>query len=128
DGRVKAAQPATGFRSGLDAVMLAAAVPGRAGERALELGAGAGTASLCLAARVPGLTVTGVEIDPALAALAKDNAAANGLDGRREFRGGGCVRSPARPAHRFRPGAVQSAFSWRRRGAAGCRARRRAEG
>jgi tRNA1Val (adenine37-N6)-methyltransferase len=80
DGRVKVAQPATGFRSGLDAVMLAAAVPGRAGERALELGAGAGTASLCLTARVPGIAVTGIEIDPNLARLASDNAAANGMD------------------------------------------------
>ena len=68
---MKVAQPETGFRSGLDAVMLAAAVPARAGQTALELGAGAGTASLCLAARVPGVTITGVEIDQRLAALAQ---------------------------------------------------------
>ena len=54
DGQVRVNQPESGFRSGLDAVMLAAAVPARAGQTALELGAGAGTASLCLAARVPG--------------------------------------------------------------------------
>ena len=77
DGRVKATQSETGFRSGLDAVMLAAAVPARAGERVLELGAGAGTASLCLMARVPELDVTGVEIDPALVALARANTKAN---------------------------------------------------
>ena len=35
--------------------MLAAAVPARPATTALELGAGAGTASLCLAARVPGI-------------------------------------------------------------------------
>jgi tRNA1Val (adenine37-N6)-methyltransferase len=80
DGRVRVTQPQTGFRSGLDAVMLAAAIPARAGERALELGAGAGTVSLCLAARVPGTLITGVEIDPALAELANANAAANGFD------------------------------------------------
>jgi tRNA1Val (adenine37-N6)-methyltransferase len=79
DGRVKARQPENGFRSGTDAVMLAAAVPARAGETALELGAGSGAASLCLAARVPGLAVTGVEIDAGLAALAGENAAASGL-------------------------------------------------
>jgi tRNA1Val (adenine37-N6)-methyltransferase len=78
DGRVKVAQSETGFRSGLDAVMLAAAVPAEAGQAALELGAGAGTASLCLAARVPGLSITGVERDESVAALARDNAAANG--------------------------------------------------
>ena len=80
DGRVKVTQPESGFRSGLDAVMLAAAVPAVTGNTVLELGAGAGTASLCLAARVPGLSLTGVEIDPDLAALAARNAAANGAD------------------------------------------------
>jgi tRNA1(Val) A37 N6-methylase TrmN6 len=79
DGRVKARQPDSGFRSGTDAVLLAAAVPAQAGQAVLELGAGAGTASLCLAARVPGLTVTGVEIDAALAALAQENAATSAL-------------------------------------------------
>ena len=79
DGRVKARQPESGFRSGTDAVLLAAAVPARAGETVLELGAGSGVASLCLAARVPGLSVTGVEIDAALAALAQENAAASAL-------------------------------------------------
>lgn len=77
DGRVKVAQPGAGFRSGLDAVMLAAAVPASAGQSALELGAGAGTASLCLEARGPGVAVTGVEIDPELAELATANAATN---------------------------------------------------
>ena len=80
DGRVTVTQPESGFRSGLDAVMLAAAVPAHAGHTMLELGSGAGTASLCLAARVPGLSLTGVEIDPDLAALAARNAAANGFD------------------------------------------------
>lgn len=78
DGRVRVTQPETGFRAGLDAVMLAAAIPAQHGQSALELGSGAGTASLCLAARVPGLTVTGVEIDGLLVALAQANAAANG--------------------------------------------------
>ena len=41
DGRVIVRQPETGFRAGLDAVMLAAAVP-RGRCKALELGAGAG--------------------------------------------------------------------------------------
>ncbi|HVW74706.1 MAG TPA: methyltransferase [Rhizomicrobium sp.] len=79
DGRVKVEQPQQGFRSGLDAVMLAAAVPARAGDDALELGAGAGAVSLCLATRTPGAVITGVEIDPGLVELATANAAANGL-------------------------------------------------
>jgi len=76
-GEVIVRQPESGFRSGLDAVMLAAAVPARAGQIALELGAGAGTASLCLAART-GIAVTGLELDGALVLLANENAAANG--------------------------------------------------
>src|ERR1700744_2802493 len=77
-GQVRVEQPPAGFRSGLDAVMLAAAVPARPAQTALGLGAGAGPASLCLASRVPHLAITGVEIDPDLAQLANRNAAVNG--------------------------------------------------
>ena len=77
DGRVKVTQLDSGFRSGLDAVMLAAAVPAKDGETALELGAGSGTASLCLEARVPHINITGVEKDAELVVLANSNAAAN---------------------------------------------------
>lgn len=77
DGRIIAAQPQDGFQSGSDAVFLAAAIPARAGEKTLELGAGSGVASLCLEARVPGVLITGVERDPELAALANQNAQAN---------------------------------------------------
>nr|WP_209442259.1 methyltransferase domain-containing protein [Neoroseomonas oryzicola] len=78
-GRVRLRQPAQGFRAGLDAVLLAAFVPARPGDRVLEAGCGSGAAFLCLAARVPGLEVTAVEREPAMAALARENAAANGV-------------------------------------------------
>lgn len=84
DGRVQLRQPRTGFRSGLDAVFLAAACRAREGDHVLEAGCGAGAASLCLLARVPGTKMTGVEVDPALAQLASDNAAANQMAGRFE--------------------------------------------
>jgi tRNA1Val (adenine37-N6)-methyltransferase len=84
-GRVRVRQPACGFRSGLDAVMLAAAIPARAGDEVLELGSGAGVASLCLAGRVPGCSITGVEIDGALVSLANSNAAVNGGSARVRF-------------------------------------------
>jgi len=80
-GRVAHAQPAAGHRTGLEPVLLAAAVPARPGERVLEGGTGSGAALLCLAARVPGLRGVGVERDPAMAELARTNAAANGFDG-----------------------------------------------
>ena len=83
DGRIIVRQPEAGFRAGLDAVMLAASVAD--GATALELGAGAGTASLCLAARLPSMSITGIEIDPDLVHLANDNAAANGMQSRVRF-------------------------------------------
>ncbi len=46
----------------------------------LEAGTGAGAGLLCLTARVPGVVGIGVERDPALAALARANAAANGFE------------------------------------------------
>ena len=78
-GRLQIFQPATGHRAGIDAVLLAAAVAARAGELTLEGGAGVGTASLCLAYRVPGVSVDALEIDPMLADLARQNAQRNGL-------------------------------------------------
>ena len=78
-GRVIVRQPVTGFRSGLDAVMLAAAVPAKSNDEVLELGSGAGAASLCLAKRTT-CSVFGLEIDPALTALADENAAENELN------------------------------------------------
>lgn len=84
-GSVSVRQPEQGFRSGLDAVMLAAAVPVRAGQDVLELGAGAGTASLCLARRVERVRIKGIEIDPALAELANENAKTNDMADRVAF-------------------------------------------
>ena len=84
-GRVVAAQPADGFRAGHDTVLLAAAVPAEPGSTVLELGSGVGIASLCLAARVPGVRIVGVEIDPDLVRLANDNAAHNDLSARVSF-------------------------------------------
>ena len=78
-GRLTLCQPLGGHRVGHDAILLAAAAGGCAGEQAVDLGSGVGAAGLALAARVPELRVTLVEIDGALARLAADNARANGL-------------------------------------------------
>jgi tRNA1Val (adenine37-N6)-methyltransferase len=80
-GRILYRQPATGFRSGIEPIMLAAAVPARPGERVLEAGSGAGAGLLCLALRVPGVQLTGVEMQPAMADLALANVRANGFTG-----------------------------------------------
>ena len=83
-GKVVAKQLAHGFRSGLDAVMLAAAVPAREKSTVLEIGAGAGVASLCLAVRT-GCAIMGIEIDAPHVKLANENAHANKLDQRVKF-------------------------------------------
>lgn len=82
DGRVRLTQPARGYRAGTDAALLAAACDARPGERVIEAGCGAGAALLAAAARREGAVFTGVERDPAAAALARANAAANGLEDR----------------------------------------------
>ena len=68
-GRLRLLQPRRGHRFGHDAVLLAAAIPARPGQAAVELGAGVGAAGLALAARVPDLRVTLIEIDAALCLL-----------------------------------------------------------
>jgi len=77
-GRLVVSQPEKGFRAGLDSVLLGASL--RAGtRRLLDLGAGAGTASLVALADLPEATATLVELDPGMAALAALNLGANGF-------------------------------------------------
>jgi tRNA1(Val) A37 N6-methylase TrmN6 len=81
-GKLVIRQPRRGHRVGHDAILLAAATGARAGDRAVDLGAGVGAAGLALARRVEGVAVMLLELDPALAALAADNVARNGLGDR----------------------------------------------
>lgn len=80
-GRLRILQPAKGFRSGLDAMLLAAAAPIPAERpcRVLDAGAGVGVVGLAIAARCPSARLTLVEIDPELADLARQNAERNML-------------------------------------------------
>lgn len=78
-GRLTIWQPAEGYRAATDPLLLAAAVPARPGQSVLELGCGAGVALLALGARVPGLTLHGVERQAVYADLARRNAEANAI-------------------------------------------------
>lgn len=78
-GRLHLWQPQKGYRAATDAVLLAAACPAQAGQRVLDLGCGVGAASLCLAARVPGLALWGLEVQDSYADLARRNAVENGV-------------------------------------------------
>ncbi|MBZ0128777.1 MAG: methyltransferase domain-containing protein [Rhodobacteraceae bacterium] len=75
-------QPRKGYRAASDPVFLAASVAARPGARVLELGCGAGAAILCLGRRVEGLGLSGLELQPGYADLARRNAAANGIEAR----------------------------------------------
>lgn len=78
-GRLRLAQPRDGYRAATDPVFLAAACPAKPGQSVLELGCGVGTASFCLGVRVPELHLSGLELQPAYADLARQNAEATGV-------------------------------------------------
>ena len=78
-GRLIVRQPKNGYRAGIDPVLLAASIQAKSGESILEIGCGVGVASLCLAQRIDGLQIMGLEIVPQIAQLARDNARENRL-------------------------------------------------
>lgn len=96
DGQVTLRQHAAGYRVAMDPVLLAASVPAVVGETVLDVGTGVGAAMLCLATRVAGIRVTGVEVQRELAHLAAENIAENGLTERAEVMVGDLQRPPPR--------------------------------
>jgi len=78
-GQLRIRQPKSGHRAGHDAVLLAAATAARTGDRVAEFGAGVGVAGLAVARRVNGIKLALIEIDAALARLARANADANAI-------------------------------------------------
>jgi tRNA1Val (adenine37-N6)-methyltransferase len=82
-GRLTIAQPKAGFRSGSDAVLLAAAAAGLPFKTAIEAGCGAGAALLSLQALCLNRQgrLAGLEKDDLMAALANKNVQANGFVG-----------------------------------------------
>ncbi len=102
-GRVRLNQPAEGYRVAIDPVLLAAAVPALPGDQVLDVGSGSGAAALCLAYRVAGCRVTGIELQSPLVRLANDNAALNLMQDRVAFIEGDLLRPP--------PGLVPGAFA-----------------
>jgi len=86
DKRLRLEQPANGFRTSIDAVLLAAACPAEHGESILDIGCGLGSASFCVLRRVKDTTLVGIDILPEAIDLAVRNAEKNMIDERAEFR------------------------------------------
>ena len=95
-GRVRLCQPERGYRVAIDPVLLAAAVAAEAGESVLDIGCGTGAAALCLAARLAGVRVTGIEREREMVRLANDNFVLNGFGGRVSAMVGDLLRPPPR--------------------------------
>jgi tRNA1(Val) A37 N6-methylase TrmN6 len=93
-GQVGLYQPEGGYRVAVDPVLLAASVPAASTERLLDVGTGAGAAALCFAHRVSGSQVTGLELQPEMAALARRNVELNDMKGRVAILDGDLLRPP----------------------------------
>lgn len=88
NSRVRFRQPAKGYRAGMDAAILAATTPVRSDERLIEAGCGAGGVLMQVAARCSEARLTGLERDPVMAGLARQNATLNGFEDRLSVRTG----------------------------------------
>ena len=80
NGKVRLRQPKEGFRAAIDTVLLAAAVPATAGQHILETGTGSAAAALCLAHRVDGVHIIGIDVNPRVISLAEANIKLNQME------------------------------------------------
>ncbi|MFZ5774430.1 MAG: tRNA1(Val) (adenine(37)-N6)-methyltransferase [Thermodesulfobacteriota bacterium] len=94
-GRLLCLQHRDGYRFSIDAVLLAHFVSPAKGDRLLDLCAGSGVISLILAYRHTTLTITALEVQPALAALARESVGHNGYDERIAVLTGDCREAGA---------------------------------
>ncbi|MGO4870364.1 MAG: tRNA1(Val) (adenine(37)-N6)-methyltransferase [Roseiarcus sp.] len=94
-GRLRLRQPLGGHRVGADAVLLAAAA-GAPARRLIDVGAGVGAVAHALLQRWSEAQGDLVEVDPFLAALARENAALNGLERRARVVAADALAAPYR--------------------------------
>lgn len=80
NGRVALLQPKKGFHASIDTVFLAAAVPVKEKAHILDAGCGVGSGGLCVLARSRSVRLTGIDIQPELIDLARQNAALNEVE------------------------------------------------
>jgi len=85
DGRLKIRQRREGYRFSIDALLLSHFAEPRPKDRVIDLGTGCGVIPLVLVFRRKAEAVIGVEIQPSLAALARQNVSLNGVSSKIEI-------------------------------------------
>ncbi len=105
--RIRLRQPRDGYRVAIDSVLLAASVEAGSGDRILDVGCGVGAAALCVAARLGGCRLTGLDSDSTMVGLASENIRLNKFQDRVDVVLGDLTRPPPRLA----PGAFSHVLS-----------------
>jgi tRNA1Val (adenine37-N6)-methyltransferase len=85
-GRLEIRQNKKGYRFSIDALLLARFAEPRLTDRVIDLGTGCGVIPLILVFRRKAEAVVGVEVQPSLAALARQNVSLNQLAAQIEIR------------------------------------------
>jgi tRNA1(Val) A37 N6-methylase TrmN6 len=98
EGKIILKQPSQGYRVAIDPVFLAAAIEVHDEDTVLDIGAGVGAASLCLAHRNPTIKVTGLEVMRDYVRMASENANLNNMRHQVEFLLGDLLSPPPRLA------------------------------
>ena len=80
NGKLKIIQPSDGYRAATDPVFLAASIQANSGQTVLDIGSGVGVASLCLGARIKGLSLNGIELQHKYASMSEANAIENSMN------------------------------------------------
>lgn len=86
NGDIRIKQKKSGYRFSVDAVLLAHHARPRPEDRVLDMGTGSGIIALILAHRSRHLEIVGIEVQPELAELARENVSANGMEDRIQIR------------------------------------------
>lgn len=86
NGTLQLHQVEGGFKTSIDAVLLAAACPARGGHHILDLGCGVGSAGLCVLTRINDTHLTGLDIQPDHIDAAHQNASLNKFPERSVFK------------------------------------------